>query len=141
MENIIKPTFLGYPITPWFITLCVSGVLAIIIAILLITGLSRKKKNELKFIKKAGENVSRIPVRDISSSGTLYNVYKTTGSINLTPSQHRDAPEIITDESNDKTEIIPELSTQKPNTNRFCIYCGNQVSTPFCEKCGHKVEY
>lgn len=137
MENIIKPTFLGYPITPWFITLCVSGVLAIIFAILLIAGLSRKRKNELKFIEKASRNIAKIPVKDISSSGTLYNVYAATASMKL-----NDTPQVQTNMSEDKTELIPDLAmSQNANTNRFCIYCGNPVSTPFCEKCGKKVEY
>lgn len=73
MVNLSDPTIMGYPITPWLITMFACAIGTIVFAVLIIVGFARRSSRERKMLDKAIMNNASIPVSN-----------KTTGSVAFT---------------------------------------------------------
>jgi len=105
MVDITQPSFLGFTITPWLIILFLSFIGALIFAVSVVSGFSKRNLKEIEIIEKAAKNTSVIPVRTAkvqSSSlstenqdGTELISYDETEKIDLPSSEEQGSETVV----------------------------------------------
>ncbi len=153
MVDITQPTILGYAITPWLIVLCSCIIGAVIFAVLIVLGFSKRESKECEMIENAVKNTANIPVKNIEIPTMDFGMEGQEATESMIDDNTEEAisyetevmdfeTEVLDDRTEvsdlgSETEVLAENGENKPN---FCSKCGNRVKGNFCSHCGYKIK-